>query len=645
MRKWLILPVLILAAPLGPVAPADQAAARGRSHDENLRLAREFVMASERYLHHDRLRPGMKGYGLTVMAGTKVEKFEATVLSVVRHWSPHQDVILCRLSGLGLERTGILAGMSGSPVFIKDPADGKFKMIGAVAYGWRFQKEPICGVQPITQMLAVEGVPLPGRKAAKARSVRADGPDPAGGLDLKRVRAVLEPRKVDFAAFGVPRRPGRTEPPAGVPQLVPLATPVMAAGASPRTVRLAGKLLAGAGLVPLQAGAVGRADARRAAARVEPGSALSVTLVTGDADWAAVGTVTEVIGKRVLAFGHSLNARGAVELPMGPAYVHAVISSAYTSFKLGSIISVTGALTNDERAGVSGHLGRRARMVPLTVTVRWGQTEQKFRYRIVRHNWLTASLASLMLKDSLWANRDLPERHSIEYTVDIDFGPMGKYHAANFSSDNYTSDVSSDLTRPLAAMMNTPLGKPVFPRRMEVKMTVLRVRKTAEILALRLERHSYKPGQTVRGEVLLRPFRAERMTRDVAITLPEDLPDGQYTLTVSDAYGWLERRRSELPHRFEPQTVEQLFQAVKEVVKPRLNRLYAYLAAPAGGLAVGSVELEYLPGSLAEVLSRTAPTETKAYKRSIWAEFQSDYVLSGKASAQFVVEKEPRRRH
>ncbi|KKL47715.1 hypothetical protein LCGC14_2332760, partial [marine sediment metagenome] len=165
----------------------------------------------------------MTGYGLTVVVGTKVERFTATVISVMKNWYPHQDIVLCRLSGLGLERTGILSGMSGSPVFIKDPADGKHKMIGAVAYGWSFSKDPICGVQPIGEMLALKGVPLPGRKQAKAKVIARGGV----GLDRQVVRAVLNPRKVSFATLGAPRRrairPGR----AGLSRLVPLTTPVM----------------------------------------------------------------------------------------------------------------------------------------------------------------------------------------------------------------------------------------------------------------------------------------------------------------------------------------------------------------------------------------------------------------------------------
>ena len=168
MRKWLVLHVLVLVGPAWSIA----AAAAPKTVDENLQQARAFVARSDRYLDYSELRRGMTGYGLTVMEGVKVEKFDATVVSVLHNWNPHQAMILCKLGGLGLEKSGIVSGMSGSPIFIKDPADGKHKMIGAVAYGWRFQAVPICGVQPISQMLAIEGVPLPGRKARKARADR-----------------------------------------------------------------------------------------------------------------------------------------------------------------------------------------------------------------------------------------------------------------------------------------------------------------------------------------------------------------------------------------------------------------------------------------------------------------------------------------
>ena len=125
--------------------------------DTRLAAAEKHVAKSDRYLHHSVLRRGMKGYGLTVMAGLKPIKFDAEIVSVVSRFGPHLDVILARLAGHKLEKTMIISGMSGSPVYMKDPKDGKFKMIGAVAYGWNGQNEPLCGIQPITQMLAAGG--------------------------------------------------------------------------------------------------------------------------------------------------------------------------------------------------------------------------------------------------------------------------------------------------------------------------------------------------------------------------------------------------------------------------------------------------------------------------------------------------------
>jgi len=641
MRNSCTLMTLALVGLAGPVRLL--AAADGKTVDENLRLARAFVARSDRYMDYSQLRPGMTGYGLTVLAGTRIEKFDATVISVLHNWYPHQAVILCKLGGLGLEQTGIISGMSGSPVFIKDPADGKHKLIGALAYGWWFQKEPVCGIQPIAQMLAVEGVPLPGRKPAKKQAAAR----PAGTeLDEDFVQAVLNPRKVSFAAFGLPERLQARRPAGDALRMAPLQTPVMVAGVSGRTLQLAEEVFAGTGLVPLQAGTVGQTEAAAAKdAKLQPGASLSVPLVTGDAEWSAIGTVTDVLGDYVLGFGHSFMAMGAVELPIGPAYVHAVVSSSQRSFKLGSTLGITGAATTDEYTGVGGRIGGKAGMVPMTVTVRWGQAEQKFNYRLARHNWLTAAMASMMMRESLWANRDLPDRHTIEYAVDIQFEKYGRYRAANLSSASGSGDVGSDLTRPLAAMMNAHLGQPVFPKSLDVKMTVRRVQQTAEILGLDLERHAYKPGQTVRGKVTLRPFRAPRTTVDVALELPEDLPDGSYTLRVSDGAGLLRSRQAEMPHRFEPRTVEQLFRAVQEVVEPRMDRLYVSMQLPGGGVAVKKDELEHLPGSWADILGRAAPRDTSPYKRSKTVEFKTQYVMGGSASAGFTVQKEPHRNH
>ena len=167
--------------------------------DVRLAEARRLVEKSDRYLSHTKLQRGMEGYGLTVMAGTEVVKFHARVVSVVTKWGPHQDVILAMLSGLDLEHSGIIAGMSGSPVYFKDPADDKYKLVGAVAYGWRGQKDPLCGIQPVTQMLVARGGLGGEGKAAASYLGGADSASASPRLD-KHLAALLDPRKINFLA-------------------------------------------------------------------------------------------------------------------------------------------------------------------------------------------------------------------------------------------------------------------------------------------------------------------------------------------------------------------------------------------------------------------------------------------------------------
>jgi len=626
------------------VQQAAGAEGAAESVDTRLQRAEAFVARSDRYLPVDKLRRGMKGYGLTVMTGTEVERFDAAVISVLHnYWGPHQSVILCKLDGLGLDRSGVIEGMSGSPVFVADPADGKAKIIGAVAYTWSFQKEPICGVQPIAQMLAVKGVPLPGADGP------ADAPVPAGSAQAPAggdvVRAYLNPAKLDFGRMAVPEllRPSASAGPGG-PRLVPLSTPVMIAGPAGRTMSRAQKMFSGTGLVPVRTGALGQAEARAAAgAKLAPGMAVSIPLVTGDSDWAAVGTVTEVLGEYVLCFGHSFFGEGPIEMPMGPAYVHSVIPSVWSSFKLGSTLRVTGALIQDEFTAVGGQLGRKARMVPMTLTVRWPGSEQIFRYNLLRHRWLTAAIGSVLVSDSVYVNRNLPDHHTLDYTVEVEFERLGTYRVANRSSRSYDLAVSSDLTRPLAALMNTSLGQPAFPKRIDMTVTIRPEETTATILSLQLDRNRYKPGETVKGKVTLRPFRRERTTMDVSIELPDDMPDGQYALTACNAGAAVSALQDEKPHRFAPRTVEQLFEAVKDVVEPRADRLYLRLPLPEGGLAVGKQELKDVPGSLGEILARAAPIDAEPFREAKVVDFPSEYVLAGSAQAAFIVEKHPRR--
>ncbi|HUU60716.1 MAG TPA: hypothetical protein VMZ50_14440 [Phycisphaerae bacterium] len=618
------------------------------SPDSRLAAAKRFVEKSDRYMHHSRLRRGMKGYGLTVFAGTKIERFGVEVISVVTRWGPHQDVILARCSGQNLEKTGIISGMSGSPVFVKDPDDGKDKMIGALAYGWKFQKEPVCGIQPITQMLAVRGFlpeldPPPAKTAADPKRAASQ---PTGQAAPAYLRTVLDPKKADFAQFGLPARrgPAADQSAAAGPQLVPLTTPLMVSSTRSRTLDRIARMLRPMGLVPMQSGGVGGAEAGAARdARLVPGASVSIPLVTGDADWTAIGTVTEAVDGKVLALGHAFFGEGDLALPMGPGYIHTVVSSQVSSFKLGSTLRLTGALQRDEFVGVAGRIGPKVPMIPLKVTVHWKNDArtQTLRYNVARHSWLTLLLADYLIHDAALGWRDVPEYHTVRHEVAVDFGKLGTYRAANVLSAGSVSGAASDALRPIAAMQSNPFGPAVAPERIEVNVTIESGDVSARILDLKLEGDTYRPGETVRGAVTIRPFRKPRRKLPVRLELPEDLPEGEYVLTVCDAEQSMRALLREMPHRFDPRSVAELFRALQRVVQPRSDHLYLRLPLPRGGVAVGQRELPDLPDSRARILSEARRIDAKPFSRSLVRSVETKYALTGAAAASFTVRAKP----
>lgn len=640
--------IVVVMGLLCQLAAQSTAAEKGQaksSPDSALAAARKLVEKSDRYMHHSKLRRDMEGYGLTVLAGTKIVRFGAKIVSVVTQWGPHQDLILARLSGQGLEKTGIISGMSGSPVYIRDK-DGKDKLIGAIAYGWSGHKIPVCGIQPITQMLVVAAEP-PG-KGGKGRKV-ARGKAASGAAMSKQgfIEAVLRPEKRDFSGFGWPERLLKRRPKASASgALVPLITPLMVRGMGARTMSDLGELLSPAGLMPVKAGGVNAPQAKEAAgAKLEPGAAIAVPLVTGDSDYSAVGTVTDVLDGRVLAFGHSFYAEGDVEFPMGPAYVHTVVPTLMRSFKLSSQLGITGTLNRDGQTGVAGRIGPKPQMIPMTVNVHWknDRRKQTYRYKLCRHRYLTASLTRMLMYDAAWGWRELPTHHTVRYSVAVEFEKLGKYSTSNISSGNDVYWALSDLTRPIVALMDNPYGKPAKVTNIGVTITIDSGNINAQLLAFKLDGQTYRPGETLTGKVTLQRFRKPRTTLPVKFKLPADLPEGSYTLQACNWTAATSRLQSEMPHRFDPRNPEQLLASIRRTVQMRGNVLYLRLPVKKGsGLAIRKQELPDLPDSRARIIAQADNLNTRRFSRAVVQKMPTDYVLTGSTSAAFKVVKRPK---
>ena len=269
------------------------------------------------------VRAGQRGVGRTVFSGVKIEEFQVEVLGVLENIGPRESIILARLKGGPLENTGVMQGMSGSPVYI----DGR--LAGAVALGFNYSKEAIAGIRPIEEMLRVD-------------------PD---------VKLASLPRRSQFQA--------------GDGKLEEIATPVSFAGFTAATLDHFGAQLRTLGLDPRQgvSGGGTPAGAMGDPKLIEPGSMISVQLLSGDMSVGADGTVTYVDGNRIYAFGHRFLAGGSSDLPFARSEVLALLPNLSASFKISSAREWMGSITQDRNTAVSGLLGRRAAMVPVDIKV------------------------------------------------------------------------------------------------------------------------------------------------------------------------------------------------------------------------------------------------------------------------------------
>ena len=283
------------------------------------------------------VRAGQSATGRTVFSGTAVEEFDVEILGTLKNYTgPKSSIIIGRLSGGPLERTGVMSGMSGSPVYI----DGR--LAGAVAFMYPFSKEPLAGIRPIAEMIA-------GFEPEADTSALAADP-----LGAWRELA------------GVPRR---TDEVSSVPgdQFRPIATPVSLGGFTARTLEVFAKEFERLGLRPLQGAGGGLSE--DPGGKLQPGSMISVGLIRGDLNFTASGTVTHIDGDRVFAFGHRFLSSGNTEMPMMRASVMTLVPNLNASFKLSGTGSLIGKISLDRDAGIAGELGPGPSMVPSSIRV------------------------------------------------------------------------------------------------------------------------------------------------------------------------------------------------------------------------------------------------------------------------------------
>ena len=582
-----------------------------------LTLAAQAATLPKRYLAAKDVKRGMTGYGLSVFRGTTIDKFEVEVLGVLRNRMPKQDMILARMKGAGLEKTGIVAGMSGSPIYLK--VGKEHKLAGAIAYGWSFPKEPICGITPVENMYAVAtSTQKPGRKAAAAGG-KLDAPIVLGRRTIRDVRV----------AAGAVNWQGV---PASSAVLYRLRTPLQVAGLAEPVLATVRKDFEALGFLPVQGGAVaGGADLQKV--KLEPGAAISVCLAEGDIAMSGSGTVTDVIGNTVLAFGHPMFGEGRVSVPIATTAVHLSFASLVRSFKMSSPIRTVGRLTTDAQAGVVGKLGEFARMIPLEARLRradLGGGEEVYRCRVLEHPSFTSRLVGTFFVNCLVVRGGFPRENTVTFRATVHLKGHKPLQLENVYSGLRSLDgiskAVSDIVGRVGALSSNPFGQ-VRIERITANIDLAAQETTAGVESVRLERNEYRPGETIRALATLRTFKKEAVLQTLELKLPEDFPPGVATVAVCDAATSHGQDRSEAPHRYQPRTLDGLIANVR--VQTSNRRLYIRMKLPDRGVAFKGVELPSLPASMFAVIATQKVTGMKATGKSIKAHVDTPYVVKG----------------
>ena len=576
----------------------------------------------KRYMPVAEIKPGMTGVGRTTLQATTIVEFQVEVLAVMKNYGPKRDLIICRCSGAGLEKSGVVAGMSGSPVSI----DGR--VIGAVAYTFRWSKVPIAGVQPIEQMLGVtDAFPW---KAAEPAQAKGRTSTSSGVADEALTVPASALASADLPEAFTDR---------GAYQMQPIRTPVMVSGVPQRALARLGEYLEPFGMIPMQGGAaeLNLPDA----AKLEPGAPLAVAMVRGDVQMTSMGTITEIVGDRLYGFGHAMFGYGEANYPIMTGVAKVVVPSLMSSFRMGAPSKEIGRLVWDEETGVLGRIGDdRAPLVPMTVRVKGpGRgTERTFRAEIVHHQRLSQMFAAVVAGSSLTAQSNLPPDHTVTYRICVK--PKGRDPIVR---DNLAASPGGDIYVELAVrsivgqVMENPFQNLALES-VEVEAAIEPGSRLAEIEKSHALRNTVRPGGTVPVELKIRPWRQEPRWIKVNVKVPDDWPEGKYNLVLCSADEALRQEMQETPIRFAPDDLDSLLAALARE-RPR-DRLFIRLSAPGQGVAIGRDELPNLPETMRSVLVGAARRKVTAVTGSLVTSQPTEYVLTGGRRIEITVDRQ-----
>jgi hypothetical protein len=462
----------------------------------------------------DQVRRGLHGVAWTVFEGTQPESMDVEILGILHNsLGPQQDLILARLVGAKPEYTGVVAGMSGSPVYI----DGK--LLGALSYRiGQFSKEPIAGITPIEQMFQVRD----------------------------------EPPSQAISGDQSPLTVSSTTPVAAAATMQPIETPLVFTGFSPEAIQLWQDHLPASGLTSVSAGSSSlggsSASSNNSASTpnqtqpepIVPGSAVSAVLVRGDLEISATCTVTYIDTKQLLACGHPISQFGPVSMPMTKAEVLATLASPLNAFKIINTTDTVGSFTQDRQSAIAGVLGGTARMIPVSVSITNTEKSQhrQLHFEVIDNPKITPVAVMVSIYQSLLASNSYAAESSYRMrgTIDLDGFPQVQIDSLLAPTDQLPASLGAALTiGERFSQLYGNAARLTNIRSVNVEFEAIAGRQSFDIESARSSATRVRPGDQITVETTLRPYHGEPRNIRIPVTLPATLPTGPLRVVVSDA--------------------------------------------------------------------------------------------------------------
>jgi hypothetical protein len=593
---------------------------------DSLRAAKSGLWDPQRYIGIDEIQRGMDGYCLTDYGEAGVEKFAVKVVNIIHDYEPDHNLILIMGLDERFKHTGVVAGCSGSPVYI----DGR--LAGALARGWVFQKDPLYGVTPIAEMLevGVSNGAKPSTSTSQALGLQFDFSKPVNLGEIDKQIAALRPTR------------GRSQSGATA-----LPCPLLISGLASEVCRQLAPQFEAMGFVAVPGlSGTAQADAASAASFV-PGGVLAIPLVAGDIKIDVMGTITEVRGNRVFGLGHGLSdlfgfGFGATNLPMAGGQIYTVVSQMTTSFKLGAAGDIVGAISIDESVGIYGEIGAKAKMIPLSVHVEPcnGTAPRTYNCQIAYHRLLTPLLAhATIVGATMPFDSSFPPDHTVDYSAAIHLENGQSIQFANTSTENEIAEMVVETRGSLALLMNNPFGCP------EVTSVDANVRVSPRnigsyIWSVNIADSTVKPGQDIHLEFVIASFLKEKRRYEVTLSVPKHVAPGKYNVMLLGCDEYESFLRKVVPYRFLATNRKTLVEALNGALNVRRTKLYCLLLLPPEGIAIDKAELPGLPETKSMILQGNKwAMPAQPYPRWVEKDVETGTIVADKETVPITVEE------